>query len=90
MLSSRYMNICMEKVVYIDQKGLQYELDNFTVYPRFIRYIHIPRHVSISGSESTFICMHYILFVNKRASTAKSHNLKPNQTPKGGHHLTTT
>uniref|UniRef100_A0A182NQJ4 5'-nucleotidase domain-containing protein 1 n=1 Tax=Anopheles dirus TaxID=7168 RepID=A0A182NQJ4_9DIPT len=40
-----YMNICMENAVYIDQLGKQYPLDNFMVYSKYIRYIHIPEEL---------------------------------------------
>lgn len=40
------MNVCMENVVYCDQKGLQYRLDNYAVRFRQILYIQIPDSVS--------------------------------------------
>uniref|UniRef100_A0A182S9K8 LSM domain-containing protein n=1 Tax=Anopheles maculatus TaxID=74869 RepID=A0A182S9K8_9DIPT len=39
----RFMNVTMENVVYIDQLGRQYLLDNFVIYSKYIRYIHIPK-----------------------------------------------
>lgn len=40
------MNISMENVVYIDELGKQFRMDEFMIYPRYIRYIHIPDEVS--------------------------------------------
>uniref|UniRef100_A0A182HKK3 Sm domain-containing protein n=1 Tax=Anopheles arabiensis TaxID=7173 RepID=A0A182HKK3_ANOAR len=45
-----YMNVTMENAVYIDQLGRQYPLDNFMVYSKYIRYIHIPKDPLCSTS----------------------------------------
>uniref|UniRef100_A0A182QN48 Sm domain-containing protein n=1 Tax=Anopheles farauti TaxID=69004 RepID=A0A182QN48_9DIPT len=45
-----HMNICMENVVYIDQLGKQYPLDNFTIYSKYIRYIHIPEEINMTAA----------------------------------------
>lgn len=39
------MNVCMENVVYCDQKGFQYKLDNYAIRFRQILYIQIPDSV---------------------------------------------
>lgn len=41
------MNICLEKVVYCDQKGLQYQLDNYAIRYRQILMIQIPDQVNM-------------------------------------------
>lgn len=41
------MNVCLEDAVFIDQKGLQYRVDNFAVRPRQIAYIQLPNNVSL-------------------------------------------
>ncbi|ETN58728.1 5'-nucleotidase domain-containing protein 1 [Anopheles darlingi] len=38
-----YMNISLENVVYIDQKGKQFLMDNFMIYPKYLRCIHLPQ-----------------------------------------------
>uniref|UniRef100_A0A8D8GDM6 U7 snRNA-associated Sm-like protein LSm10 n=1 Tax=Culex pipiens TaxID=7175 RepID=A0A8D8GDM6_CULPI len=42
-----FMNISMENVVYIDELGKQFRMDEFMIYPRYIRYIHIPKELEI-------------------------------------------
>ncbi|XP_035902248.1 U7 snRNA-associated Sm-like protein LSm10 [Anopheles stephensi] len=50
-----FMNVTMENVVYIDQLGKQYLLDNFMIYSKYIRYIHIPKEMDIKASFSEYI-----------------------------------
>lgn len=45
------MNLCLESAVFIDQKGLQYRLDNFAVRPRQISYVQLPNDVSQQSSH---------------------------------------
>ncbi|XP_065087279.1 U7 snRNA-associated Sm-like protein LSm10 [Ochlerotatus camptorhynchus] len=42
-----FMNISMENVVLIDQLGKHFPMEEFMIYPRYIRYIHIPESVEI-------------------------------------------
>ncbi|XP_055604997.1 U7 snRNA-associated Sm-like protein LSm10 [Uranotaenia lowii] len=42
-----FMNIAMENVVYIDQLGKQFPMEEFMIYPRYIRYIHVPESVEV-------------------------------------------
>ncbi|XP_055607134.1 U7 snRNA-associated Sm-like protein LSm10 [Uranotaenia lowii] len=42
-----FMNIAMENVVYIDQLGKQFSMEEFMIYPRYIRYIHVPESIEI-------------------------------------------
>ncbi|KFB40834.1 hypothetical protein ZHAS_00008354 [Anopheles sinensis] len=42
-----YMNISMKTVVYIDQLGQQFPMDNFMILPKYIRYVHIPKEISV-------------------------------------------
>ncbi|XP_055637624.1 U7 snRNA-associated Sm-like protein LSm10 isoform X2 [Toxorhynchites rutilus septentrionalis] len=37
-----FFNISMENVVFIDQLGKQFRMEELMIYPRYIRYIHIP------------------------------------------------
>lgn len=48
------MNICLESVVYCDQKGLQYKLDNYAIRYRQILYVQIPESVS---KILRFVCL---------------------------------
>ncbi|XP_061505252.1 U7 snRNA-associated Sm-like protein LSm10 [Anopheles gambiae] len=50
-----YMNVTMENAVYVDQLGRQYPLDNFMVYSKYIRYIHIPKDVKILPSFENYL-----------------------------------
>lgn len=45
------MNICLEDCVFIDQKGFQYEIDNYAVRFRQIYLIQLPDTVSLD-----FVC----------------------------------
>ncbi|XP_035783273.1 U7 snRNA-associated Sm-like protein LSm10 [Anopheles albimanus] len=42
-----YMNISLENVVYIDQKGKQFLMDNFMIYPKYLRCIHLPPEMNV-------------------------------------------
>ncbi|XP_062555292.1 U7 snRNA-associated Sm-like protein LSm10 [Armigeres subalbatus] len=42
-----FMNISMENVVLIDQLGKHFRMEEFMIYPRYIRYIHIPESIQI-------------------------------------------
>uniref|UniRef100_A0A1Q3FCA6 Sm domain-containing protein n=1 Tax=Culex tarsalis TaxID=7177 RepID=A0A1Q3FCA6_CULTA len=42
-----FMNISMQNVVYIDELGKQFRMEEFMIYPRYIRYIHIPEELEI-------------------------------------------
>ncbi|XP_058118902.1 U7 snRNA-associated Sm-like protein LSm10 [Anopheles coustani] len=42
-----YMNVSMKTVVYIDQLGQQFPMDNFMILPKYIRYVHIPKEPNI-------------------------------------------
>ncbi|XP_029716930.2 U7 snRNA-associated Sm-like protein LSm10 [Aedes albopictus] len=42
-----FMNISMENVVLIDQLGKHFRMEEFMIYPRYIRYIHIPESLEI-------------------------------------------
>ncbi|XP_050071567.1 U7 snRNA-associated Sm-like protein LSm10 [Anopheles maculipalpis] len=50
-----FMNVTMENVVYIDQLGQQYLLDNFVIYSKYIRYIHIPKEINMKASFEDYI-----------------------------------
>ncbi|XP_053657685.1 U7 snRNA-associated Sm-like protein LSm10 [Anopheles marshallii] len=50
-----FMNVTMENAVYIDQLGRQYLLDNFVVYSKYIRYIHIPKDMNIVASFEHYL-----------------------------------
>ena len=39
------MNINMSKAIYVDGNGKQFNLDNFFICGRKIRYVHIPEQV---------------------------------------------
>lgn len=45
------MNICLEKVVYCDQKGLQHLMDNYAIRFRQILYVQIPDSVSTTTNH---------------------------------------
>lgn len=40
-----FMNITMRNVVFVNQRGKMYPLDNFFVLARNVKYIHIPKEV---------------------------------------------
>ncbi|EJY58040.1 AAEL013425-PB [Aedes aegypti] len=42
-----FMNISMENVVLIDQLGKHFRMEEFMIYPRYVRYIHIPESIEI-------------------------------------------
>ncbi|XP_037918705.1 uncharacterized protein LOC119656321 isoform X1 [Hermetia illucens] len=50
-----YMNITLNEVVYIDQKGLQYEFENFMIPSRTLRQIHLPESVDIVPELRKFL-----------------------------------
>jgi small nuclear ribonucleoprotein (snRNP)-like protein len=50
-----FMNISMQNVVYIDEAGLQYPMEEFTVFPRYLRYIHLPKELDIRNTLEAFI-----------------------------------
>ncbi|CRK90872.1 CLUMA_CG004562, isoform A [Clunio marinus] len=49
------MNIFMEKVVYCDQKGLQYKLDNYGIRNRQILYIQIPESIDLTSAIKDYL-----------------------------------
>ncbi|XP_049276548.1 U7 snRNA-associated Sm-like protein LSm10 [Anopheles funestus] len=50
-----FMNVTMENAVFIDQLGRQYLLENFVIYSKYIRYIHIPKDINIKASFEEYI-----------------------------------
>ncbi|XP_052901844.1 U7 snRNA-associated Sm-like protein LSm10 [Anopheles moucheti] len=50
-----FMNVTMENAVYIDQLGRQYLLDNFVIYSKYIRYIHVPKDMNIKASFEDYL-----------------------------------
>lgn len=42
-----FMNITMKNVVFVNQHGKMCPLDNFFVLARNVKYIHIPKEVSV-------------------------------------------
>ncbi|XP_058455751.1 U7 snRNA-associated Sm-like protein LSm10 [Malaya genurostris] len=50
-----FMNISMQNVVYFDQLGKQFRIDEFMIYPRYIRYIHIPNSIEITPVLEEYI-----------------------------------
>uniref|UniRef100_A0A182IQG3 Sm domain-containing protein n=1 Tax=Anopheles atroparvus TaxID=41427 RepID=A0A182IQG3_ANOAO len=42
-----YMNVSLKTVVYIDQLGRQFPMDNFMTGAKYIRYVHIPKEMKI-------------------------------------------
>lgn len=45
---SRFMNITMNEVVFIDQRGKYHAFDNFMIPARNIKFVHIPEKVRFS------------------------------------------
>lgn len=54
LLQFRFMNITMQNVVFIDQRGKMHPLDNFFVRARNVKYIHIPKEVT---AQNTFVLL---------------------------------
>lgn len=46
-----YMNLTLSHVVFIDRDDKQYGFDTFMIRKRCIRYIHLPKNVSIYSSS---------------------------------------
>ncbi|XP_053695359.1 U7 snRNA-associated Sm-like protein LSm10 [Sabethes cyaneus] len=42
-----FMTIFMKNAVYIDELGKHYQMEEFMIYPRCVRYIHIPETITI-------------------------------------------
>lgn len=72
-----YMNIILKDCIFIDQKGLQYEFDEFMVTTRNLRQIHIPNDIDINIALSEFLN-----HVTKKRDLRKQKNVKQTQKEK--------
>jgi len=78
-----FMNICLENVVFCDQKNSQYKLDNYAVRYRQILYVEIPEKIKIKSALGEYMDkLHKPHAKKKRTFKEKRALVKTKQTAK--------